>query len=126
MKNSIIKTYNVPDTVKRFVMPDRPYNIEINGSKISISPAALSRDDIIRIAHNWMIWNVPASGVRFQWINNVCICIFDNSAHDDVKIGKARCRKSDVSIGVLGRALAYSRASGKELPDEVKEYLGID
>lgn len=126
MKNSIIKTYNVPDTVKGFVMPGRLYNVEVNGSKISISPVALGRDDIIRIANNWMLCNVPASGVRFQWVNNVCICIFDNSAHDDVKIGKARCRKSDISIGVLGRALAYSRASGKELPDDVKEYLGID
>lgn len=126
MKNSIIKTYNVPDTVKGFVMPGRLYNVEVNGSKISISPVALSRDDIIRITSNWMLCNVPASGVRFQWVNNVCICIFDNSAHDDVKIGKARCRKSDVFIGVLGRALAYSRASGKELPDDVKEYLGID
>lgn len=55
---------------------------------------------------------------------NVIVCSYIEGGK--LKVGTARFNEKDERYSnALGKALAYSRASGDPLPDEVAEYLGI-
>lgn len=56
---------------------------------------------------------------------DVVVCTYIPRGSNNVKLGLAKCSGKDKYSYVIGKALAYSRASGKKLPDELANYLGI-
>lgn len=53
-------------------------------------------------------------------------CIIFDADSNKVKVGTASLNPSDEEDPSIGDALAYSRASGKKLPDDLATYLGIN
>lgn len=86
--------------------------------------------EAIEAASEWLSKNkaVYSSGtVAYTYLNGIdaiviCACL----SNGKVTTGVAKFNKKDPYYSVtLGKSLAYSRASGKKLPFEVAEYLGI-
>lgn len=55
-----------------------------------------------------------------------CVIICACRSYEKIKIGMAKFNKNDEHFSyAVGKALAYSRASGKKLPADLAAYLGI-
>lgn len=81
-----------------------------------------------KIAEDWLFKNnayfITAHLSYNTPFRNVIICTYISNG--EVKIGAARFNEKDERRSyIIGKALSYSRASGKKLPSELAEYLGI-
>lgn len=94
---------------------------------IHIFPHKIDSYEANRIAQKFLDENAPRRGsktrVLYEYPGNKTICVIVHK--NNISVGMARLNPSDVSIFHVGRALAYSRASGKKLPAELADYLNI-
>lgn len=82
------------------------------------------------MATDWLKQNHAYSGSPNTNISYAmpfpCIIICACRSYERIKIGMAKFNKNDEHFSyVVGKALAYSRASGKKLPADLAAYLGI-
>lgn len=87
----------------------------------------ISFDEAKQIAGDWLERNICPTNKNISF----CITLPDVIVCTDitcgkVKIGAARFNEKDEHYATcIGKALAYSRAIGKPLPDDLAAYLGI-
>lgn len=96
---------------------------------IRVCKHKISYDEAQIIAGDWLIAN-KALHVRenlsyMTTILDIIVCTYIPKGSNNAKIGFAKCKNKDEYSYVIGKALAYSRASGEPLPDDLAAYLGI-
>lgn len=97
---------------------------------IRVCKHKISYDEAQIIAGDWLIANkaIHNQGNNLSYITTilgVIVCTYVPKGSNNAKIGFAKCKNKDEYSYTIGKALAYSRASGKKLPDELANYLGI-
>lgn len=102
---------------------------EDDGS-IRICPHKISYVEAESIAIDWLIENKARCKIANKLAYttpffDVVVCTYVPRGSNNVKLGLAKCSNKDKYSYVIGKALAYSRASGKKLPDKLANYLGI-
>lgn len=95
---------------------------------IRIFPHKIDYDEAIDSAINFLHRNNAEffeKNIYYEHVRNKTICII-NGKRDNVLVGVARFNSSDKKYSPsIGQAIAYSRASGKKLPDDLAYYLNI-
>lgn len=86
--------------------------------------------EAIEAASEWLSKNKAVYGsktVAYTYLNGIkAIIVCAYLSNGKVTTGTAKFNEKDPYYSTtLGKALAYSRASGEKLPFEVAEYLGI-
>lgn len=102
---------------------------EDNGT-IRVCKHKVMTSEAIEAASEWLSKNEAVYGsetVAYTYLNGldaITVCAY--LSNGKVTTGTAKFNEKDPYYSVtLGKALAYSRASGEKLPSEVAEYLGI-
>lgn len=112
-----------------FIDPHALYDLiaQDNGD-ILIHKSLPSAEEATEIARNYVLEKLnQAKKEKFIVWNShnsirTCTIYTDRKA----SMGYAKCRPGDKNIPEIGKALAYSRASGEPLPKLLRAYLNID
>lgn len=101
---------------------------EDDGS-VRIFPHKISFEEAEALAGHWLVRNNAycfSSSLSYSTpFKDIVLCTY--RFHNEIKIGMAKFNKKDIrSSYIIGKALAYSRASGKKLPDDLAAYLGVN
>lgn len=107
------------------------YGVDIykeNDGSVRIFPHKISFEEAETVAATWLAQNNAycfSSNLNYYTpFKDVVFCAY--RFHNEIKIGMAKFNKKDIrSSYIIGKALAYSRASGKKLPADLAAYLGI-
>lgn len=107
------------------------YGVDIykeNDSSVRIFPHKINYDEAIDSAISFLHKNNVEffdKNIYYEHEGGKTICII-NGKRDKVLVGVARFNPSDKKYShSIGQAIAYSRASGKKLPDDLAYYLNI-
>lgn len=98
---------------------------------IRVCKHKISFEEAERMAENWLdtndaFYSCNDKGLSYMDpTSRIIVCAYVPTDKNDVKVGAAKCKDGDRYSYIVGKALAYSRATGKKLPSELAEYLGI-
>ena len=130
-----IGTYNwrsgIADAVKKVIPTALDSGVDIyqeDDGSVRIFPHKISFEEAEDVARNWLVQN-NAHCFSFNLnyyapFKDVVFCVY--RFHNEIKIGMAKFNKKDIRFSyIIGKAIAYSRASGKKLPADLAYYLNI-
>lgn len=102
--------------------------LEDDGS-VRIYPHKISFDEAVNLAAKWLAKNDALMESKtlsyiYNSVANIVVCVY--SRNHKIVAGAAKFNDKDPFYSLsIGKALAYSRASGVPLPDDLAAYLGI-
>ena len=130
-----IGTYNwrfgIADAVKEAIPTALDSGVDIyqeDDCSVRIFPHKIDYDEAIDSAISFLHKNNAEffdKNIYYEHESGKTICIISGK-RDEVLVGVARFNSSDKKYSPsIGQAIAYSRASGKKLPDDLAYYLNI-
>lgn len=123
--------FGIGSAVKKVIPTAYTHGVDIyqeDDGSVRIFPHKISFEEAETLAGYWLVQNnaycFSSSLSYYVPFKDVVLCVY--RLHNEIKIGMAKFNKKDIhSSYVIGKALAYSRASGKKLPADLAAYLGI-
>lgn len=128
-------TFGIGATVVKAIPTALDCGVDIykeDDGSVRIFPHKISFMEAHCLANNFLNENRADSSINSPnilfshwYAKGKTACIIFDANSNKVKVGTANLNPSDKRDASIGDALAYSRASGKKLPDDLAYYLGI-
>ena len=125
--------FGIADAIKKVISTAFDSGVDIyqeDDGSIRIFPHKISFIKAENMATDWLKQNhdyvgSPNTNISYT-VPFPCVIICAYRSCNGVKIGMAKFNENDEHFShPVGKALAYSRASGEKLPADLASYLGI-